>query len=300
MRFPVRLGRLRNTQGGRRSAPRSGYSTYTPPDPPVDPPMPDPPTEQDPPAAPGAVPNPNVSPSTPVARITSDQNIVSVRAPIRFDGSGSTGRNLTYSWNFGAGADPATDTVVEPSCIYTTPGEKSVTLTVTDDRGVESDLATLNITVDPCVPLLGETEPPWLTEARTYLNLHENTDRTEIEKLFEFGEFDINPQVTSWCAAFVGSVLAKKGLGHTHLPGSRSYRTWGEPCEERVGAVVVFNGHVGFVSSLGKVLGGNQSDRVNIQPQSWYGTVHSYRWPSECPCPDEPDESGETDGQSSQ
>ena len=40
MRFPVRLGRLRNTQGGRRSAASSGYSTYTPPDPPVDPPPP--------------------------------------------------------------------------------------------------------------------------------------------------------------------------------------------------------------------------------------------------------------------
>ena len=149
---------------------------------------------------------------------------------------------------------------------------------------------------DPCAPLPGETEPPWLTEARTYLGLREDTDqdRTKIEKLFEFGGFDINPDETSWCAAFVGSVLAKRGIGHTHSPGSQSYRTWGEPCEERVGAVVVFNGHVGFVSSPGMVLGGNQSDGVNIQPQSWYGTVLSYRCPSECSSPDEADESGET------
>ena len=155
---------------------------------------------------------------------------------------------------------------------------------------------------DPCAPLPGETEPPWLTEARTYLGLRESDakERAKLETLFEFGGFDLNPADTSWCAAFVGSVLGKRGLGHTGLTGSQSYKTWGEPCEERVGAIVVFNGHVGFVSSTGMVLGGNQSDAVTIQPQSWYGTDRSYRWPSECPCPGEADESGETDGPSSE
>ena len=155
---------------------------------------------------------------------------------------------------------------------------------------------------DPCAPLPGKTEPPWLTEARTYLGLREGIDdeRKKLQKLFEFGGFDLNPAETSWCAAFVGSVLAKRELGHTHLTGSGSYRTWGEPCEERVGAIVVFNGHVGFVSSPGMVLGGNQSDKVTIQPQSWYGADRSYRWPSECPCPSEASESGETDEQSSE
>ena len=148
MRFPSMLRRLRNTRGGgTRSTAGSGSTPYMPYTP--EPPMPDPPTEQDPPAAPGAVPNPNVSPSTPVAHITTEKTTVSVDTLVTFDGSGSTGRDLTYLWDFGDGAEPtaATTTTPRTSCEYDTPGEKSVTLTVVDNREVQSEVATLNITV---------------------------------------------------------------------------------------------------------------------------------------------------------
>ena len=154
MRFPSMLRRLRNTRGGgTRSTAGSSSTPYMPYTP--EPPMPDPPTEQDPPveqdppAAPGAVPNPNVSPSTPVAHITTEQTTISVDTPVTFDGSGSTGRGLTYLWDFGDGAEPtaATTTTPRTSCEYDTPGEKSVTLTVVDNREVQSEVATLNITV---------------------------------------------------------------------------------------------------------------------------------------------------------
>ena len=107
------------------------------------------PPEPEPPAAPGAVPNPTESPSVPlpVARITGD-SIVSVRTEVTFDGSTSTGRNLMYSWNLGDGATDIEDADgPTPSCSYSTPGEKTVTLIVTDDRGVESDVATLTVRV---------------------------------------------------------------------------------------------------------------------------------------------------------
>ena len=169
MRFPSTIRRLRNTQGGTRSTRSTPYTPYMP-EPPVDPPPVDPPPvdpppvdpppvdpppvdpppvdpPMPPPAAPGAVPIPPTSPSVPVARITSDQDIVSVGTTVNFDGSASTGRNLTYSWAFGTGAQPATATTPMASCKYTTPGPKIVTLIVTDDRGVDSDPATLTVRV---------------------------------------------------------------------------------------------------------------------------------------------------------
>ena len=149
MRFPVRLGRLRNTQGGRRSAPRSGYSTYTPPDPPTeqDPPVEqdppteqDPPVEQDPPAAPGAVPNPNVSPSTLTVTVTARPPTVYRGVRITFTGSvenAPAGVALSYSWTFGDGAtDIQGINDLISSCKYDTLGDKTVTLTVSDGNTV--------------------------------------------------------------------------------------------------------------------------------------------------------------------
>ena len=123
MKLASMLRRLRNTQGGgARSAARSRSTPYTPY---------------------------TNGPFGPVAHAGSDQT-VSVKTKVYFDGSGSTdpdGGNLYYSWAFGAGAKPATGRGVKPSCTYTTTGDKTVTLIVTDDRGVESDVATLTVTV---------------------------------------------------------------------------------------------------------------------------------------------------------
>ena len=123
MKLASMLRRLRNTQGGgARSAARSRSTPYTPY---------------------------TNGPFGPVAHAGSDQT-VSVKTKVYFDGSGSTdpdGGNLYYSWAFGAGAKPATGRGVKPSCTYTTTGDKTVTLTVRDDRGVESDVATLTVTV---------------------------------------------------------------------------------------------------------------------------------------------------------
>ena len=112
MKFPVMNRRMRNAQAGTRSTARRA-STYTP-----------------------AVP--------PVAEAGSDQ-VVSVGDTVNFDGSGSTGSNLSYSWDFGADAMPATGSGITPSCTYSTTGAKTVTLTVTDDQGTSSS-DTLTVT----------------------------------------------------------------------------------------------------------------------------------------------------------
>ena len=168
------------------------------------------------------------------------------------------------------------------------------------------------------------TEPPWLTKAKQYLVDNDYSDAGGQYPTREFfdprtrkkpdtdswdrikgwaatvqgigvDELDFNASKQGWCAAFAGAMLAECRLEHSGNNLASSYKEWGQECEsgEIVGAIAVFNGHVGFVSSTGMVLGGNQSDGVHIQPQSWYGPVLSYRWPSECPCP------GEANGQNS-
>ena len=107
MKFQSTLRKIRNARAGMRSMPSSPYN------------------------------------ESPVANAGSDQ-IVAVDTEVNFDGSGSTGDNLTYSWNFGAGATPATGSGVTAACTYTTHGEKTVTLTVTDSHG-NQDSDTLTI-----------------------------------------------------------------------------------------------------------------------------------------------------------
>ena len=124
MRFPSMLRRMRNAQAGTRSTARSASTPYTPymPQPP-DPPMPDP----------------------PVANAGSNQTVL-VGDTVGFDGSGSTGNNLSYSWAFGTGATPATGSGVMPSCSYSTTGTKVVTLTVTDNAGATArDTVTITV-----------------------------------------------------------------------------------------------------------------------------------------------------------
>ena len=83
----------------------------------------------------------------------------------------------------------------------------------------------------------------------------------------------------AWCAAFVGHCLEKAGLRSTRRLNARSYLDWGIPvdlADAQESDIVVFSrgskswqGHVGFfVKTAGamiEVLGGNQSDAVNIQ-----------------------------------
>lgn len=89
----------------------------------------------------------------------------------------------------------------------------------------------------------------------------------------------VEHDAVAWCAAFVGHCLERAGLRSTRRLNARSYLEWGIPvdlADAQTGDIVIFSrgskswqGHVGFfVKATGamiEVLGGNQSDAVNIQ-----------------------------------
>jgi uncharacterized protein (TIGR02594 family) len=96
------------------------------------------------------------------------------------------------------------------------------------------------------------------------------------------GNAGVKNDATAWCAAFVGAMLARAGVKGTGKLNARSYLDWGVPVarsDARPGDVVVFRrgnsswqGHVAFFvkdrGAIIDVLGGNQSDAVNVKGYS--------------------------------
>ncbi|EJF8031363.1 TIGR02594 family protein [Escherichia coli] len=136
-------------------------------------------------------------------------------------------------------------------------------------------------------------EPGWIIEARKYIGERElkgpKHNPLILQMWRDIKRGGIKDDETPWCAAFVGSVLERCGIKSTRFESAGSYLGWGEQLlKPAFGCVVVFKrdggGHVGFVvgqNSAGDllVLGGNQSDAVNIKafPRS---RVSGYRWPA--------------------
>ncbi|EOT1738173.1 TIGR02594 family protein [Klebsiella pneumoniae] len=140
------------------------------------------------------------------------------------------------------------------------------------------------------------SEPKWLTEARHYIGEREikgpKHNPLILQMWKDIKRGGIKDDETPWCAAFVGSVLERVQITSTRFESAKSYLTWGTELKEPAnGCIVVFTrsggGHVGFVvgrtaSGDLMVLGGNQSDAVNIRafPRS---RVSGYRWPAGVP-----------------
>lgn len=129
-----------------------------------------------------------------------------------------------------------------------------------------------------------DEDAPWIVEAQKWMGLNEMDDQEELQAFL-----GINPNDQAgglpWCAAFVDKVLEACGIKGTGSLRAADFQNWGQPCEERNGAVAVFDGHVGFVVQDGeKILGGNQGDMVRLNNLAWYKNNRKflgYRWPSE-------------------
>lgn len=132
---------------------------------------------------------------------------------------------------------------------------------------------------------------PWIDTAMMFIDLHEikgNEHDPDILQMWkDIKRGGIKDDETPWCAAFVGSCLERNNIKSTRFESAKSYLDWGVKLDKPIfGCVAIFNrkggGHVGFV--VGKqgdsllILGGNQSDAVNIKAFS-KSTVVGYRFP---------------------
>lgn len=122
-------------------------------------------------------------------------------------------------------------------------------------------------------------------EARSQLGTYEWAEGSnpKVDAYFDEVGHGWATDETAWCAAFVGSMLARAGYPHTGELTARSYLDWGKvvkPENAKKGDVVVlwrgspdsWQGHVAFFEGYDGdnvlLLGGNQRDQVNIAPYS--------------------------------
>ncbi len=98
-----------------------------------------------------------------------------------------------------------------------------------------------------------------------------------------------NSDETPWCGYFVAHCIDAVGLPYPargEFARAKAWLNWGTACSPVYGAVVVFGrdggGHVGFLvgqsASNFYVLGGNQSNAVNITPIAKSRAL-GFRWP---------------------
>lgn len=143
-------------------------------------------------------------------------------------------------------------------------------------------------------PIKGQ-EPVWLSHARSLIGIKETPGKTHTKAILDWvkglgGWF--TDDETPWCGTFVAHCIRTAGI--SDIPKNwfraREWEHWGQPSPPRVGAVVVFSrtggGHVGFLVGENAenyyVLGGNQSNAVNITPIAKSRST-AVRWPSTIP-----------------
>ncbi len=86
---------------------------------------------------------------TPMASMTSTAPSCTGDS-VDFTNTGSTGGSWMYSWAFGSGAAPATDTMENPiDVIYSTEGTKMITLIITDGNCSDTLMQPININLRP-------------------------------------------------------------------------------------------------------------------------------------------------------
>jgi uncharacterized protein (TIGR02594 family) len=136
-------------------------------------------------------------------------------------------------------------------------------------------------------------KPAWIVKAEKYIGLKEvpgkGNNPTIVKWLINMKAW-WRDDLTPWCGTFVDTCLRESGLPVAKAGyRAKSWLDWGVKLESPVyGCVVVFDrkggGHVGFVVGRDEhgnlmVLGGNQSDAVNVAPFKME-RVAGYRWPS--------------------
>lgn len=134
-------------------------------------------------------------------------------------------------------------------------------------------------------PKKGE-EPRWYSLAKQEIGEKEISGSRDNKRIVEYHQatsLKATDDETPWCASFVCWCLETSGIKSTRSASARSFERWGREVplsQARLGDIAVFwrgsrngwKGHVGFYSGRDnghiRVLGGNQSNAVNISKYS--------------------------------
>lgn len=146
-----------------------------------------------------------------------------------------------------------------------------------------------------------EPDPVWLAIARRELGVAEIPGEEHSARILEYHwatTLRATADEVPWCAAFVCWVLEKASIDSPRSAAARDFLKWGVQLPEpRPGCIVVlkrgtqaWQGHVTLFDGWagpGKFrgIGGNQSNRVNVQTFSAAGVL-GYRWPAEAAPPE--------------
>lgn len=150
-------------------------------------------------------------------------------------------------------------------------------------------------------------KPKWLEWAETQIAVAEFPGAPDNPKIIAYfaacglrGAPFLDDE-TPWCAAFVGAALAACKIEGTGSAASRSYSRWANGktlAVPTLGAITVMHrkppkpglGHVGFLVGINAnyvdILGGNQSDAVNIKRFERERIIGFY-WPKSEPIKNE-------------
>lgn len=142
----------------------------------------------------------------------------------------------------------------------------------------------------------GSGRAPWYDAARREIGVREKVGPKHNPRVLQYHQYARLRAVSDevpWCAAFICFCLETSGLSSTRSAAAASYKSWGQPCDVREDAVVVFGkhdpdakgtGHVALVDHLDPdgehvwVLGGNQNNAVSVAKRRISDIVAS-RWP---------------------
>lgn len=136
--------------------------------------------------------------------------------------------------------------------------------------------------------------PSWYVVAEGEIGVREvpgDGDNPRVLEYHRYTSLKATKDSVAWCSAFVNACLSWSGVKGTNSAAARSFLAWGRPQKKpELGSITIFwrvrkdgwQGHVGFfLKEQGNyiyVLGGNQSDEVNIQGYH-KSKLLGYRWP---------------------
>ena len=121
-------------------------------------------------------------------------------------------------------------------------------------------------------------QSPWVLALRKYENKSEVEDEQELTAWLGHNPNDDDPDGLSWCASGLNAALRDAGLPQTGSKMAVSFSDYGQPCEEKDGAILVFQpkqgkrpiSHVCVRVNGNRALGANQGDCLKESNLDWY------------------------------